>query len=447
MTFDLEKFTINAIKIIDEIRATKQKPGETTGSVEKTESRISAFYRALGLPAFVTTGADLPKLNNGNVFDASAISASEITKSIVREVDFSTKLDEELVKNFLDYNEFDITDGIEVDGAPAKRVRGSLIPMFVNGNIPIYPQSSRVSEAFLKKDKKVSDNKYRRPLIELITLLRLRGRGISNTEINKAVRSDFFLLDSGLLGSTSVNIITAQVISNMLNAVLGIPIYVSNEIQKINETRTQIKTKFKDTIANIPSEQPISVKEEDLGGSVNKLKGEQQDLINRNRALTSLMEFDDTLTDGEDITRNMKDALLSSSVLNMIEVTADDTDKKIKESIDKEKKLIKTLKQSQQRLDIILGTFGGISGIDILLTITALFLIEEQFLLGLLNAETRDNLSKLKNDNKFDDVASVAESVKALQDKVIELYYTITGHKRWKRSLKTQKVFGVTNVV
>jgi len=428
MVFDFTKFSINAIKVIDEIRGTNSNPNNTVGAVEKTESRINAFYRALGLPAFVNEDNQRNlafKHNNGNVFEDSGVSEVNKDKIQSRQIAFTRDIPEDKVKSFMDYNKFNIDDGIEIDKVNAKRIRGSLNPMFVDGNILIYPQSNRVAGAFHAKDYLIDDVKYKRPLIELITLLRFRGKGVYDSEINKAVQKDFSSTIPSLLGSIDFNLITSQIVSNLLLSVLEIPDFVNKTTQEINKTRTKTRKSFESLIANIPSEQPIESKSS-LDGSIDKLKSKQEEIIDRNHALISLLEFDDTITGGEEITRNMKEALLSSSVLNMIEIPTEDINKKISDTQDKEKKFLKILKNLQQKMDIVLGIYCGISGIDILLTITALFIIEEKYLLGLLNSETQDNLSALKNKIDLKEVASVSESIVALEATLSDLFRLVT---------------------
>jgi hypothetical protein len=415
MTFDFNKFSINAIKTIDEIRATNSNPTNTMGSVERVESRINAFYRALGLPAFGTIG----NYNNGNLFDISNISNEYRYKMFERKFDFTKNIPEEKIKSFLDYNNFNITDGLEIDETKAKRIRGSLIPMLVNGDISVYPKSNRVAGAFYDKDQILDDVQYRRPLIELITLLRLRGEGLYDTEINQAIREDF---DLGLFaGEVDFNIMTSQIVSNLLQVILEIPDFINKTIKEINKIRTQIRKNFKAEIANIPSEQPIE-SDSNLDGSIEKMKSSQQEVRNSNSILVSLLEFDDSITGGTEITRNMKDALLASVVLNMVESKIDEVDKQISDTQDKEKKLLSKLKGLQQKVDLILGIYSGISGIDILLIITALFIVERKYLLGLFNSEAQDRLLELKGNSDLGTVESVVGSIRALEAKVKELF-------------------------
>lgn len=415
MAFDFVNFSTKAIKTIDEIRAVNSTPQNVGAAVEKVESRINAFYRALGLPSFGSSDEN----NSGNYFKTE-VSDENLYKLFIRENSFLIDIPEDTVKGLLDYNKLKVDDGIKFNGDVPKRLRGSLIPMFVNGNILIFPKNNRVSGAFHVEDWVVDDIVYKRPLIELIALLRLRGSELSNKVVSNIIKNDFSFINPDLIGTVNFNVITSQISVNLLKIVSSdLPDFINKTVKEINNIRKQIRTSFKAEIANIPSEQPIEL-DSDQNGSLEKLKSIQEDIKGQNDVYLSLLEFDDSISNGKEITRNMKEAILSSSILDMIQVDSNDINNKISEETTRFKKLQVQLKTLQQKVDMILGIYSGISGIDILIVITALFLISEDNLLGLMNSASLDRLEDLKGtDFTGSDVLS---SILALESKVNELY-------------------------
>lgn len=415
MAFDFTKFTIDAIRSIDEIRALNATPQNTGSPVEKTESRINAFYRALGLPAF----GQIYNYNNGNLFDTE-LPNNTLAKLDARNILFSANIPEDTVQGLLDYNKFHVDDGLL-----GLRTRGILLPMMVNGNIHVFPQQNRVGGAFnaLDDDLVIDDVQYKRPLIELITLLRLRNDGVSDNTIEQNVVNDFSSLDVGddFFSGANFNALTAQIIVNLLKVVQTLPKFINKTVKEINSIRAEVRNNFKPVIANLPSAQPIESSSFN-DGATDRIKALQQETSDQNNALFALLSFDDTITSGQEITKNAKNAILANSVINMIGFSESDEIKELQNTLDKEKKLLSRLKVLQQKVDTILGIYSGISGIDILLVITALFLINQEDLLGLLNAEALDRLSALKGGTSFTPVSNVFDSISALEAKTSDLF-------------------------
>jgi len=428
MVFDFGKFTGEALKAVDRIRSLAADPRIVEGNpTEPIESRINAFYRAIGLPAVVSEGINLP-LNNGNVHDISM--TTDLKRNFVnRENAFNSPIDESIVNSFLDgENNLTIKDGIEFVSGQAdvqvpKRTRGALLPMLVNGDVGIFPQSRRITGPFFSTKQVIVDNtRYERPTIELIVLLRLRGSGVQDDTLQQALNDEFAQsLGEGFVDTNGLNILTFEVIRGLLRTTLETKDVVRKTVQNLGKIRIRIRSVFEDQRANVPNEQPIT-KSSDLDGSLEKLKTQQQTEQNRKNSLFTLLEYDDTISNGEQVTRNMKEAWLAHSILDVLTTDSQGIEISLKETDMQSKKLEKLNKAQQRQMDSLLGTFSGLSGLDVLVVIVSLFTMEEQFLLGLLNEDAFQRLKIIKGQGFSPSRAGVDASVDQLKRKVTETY-------------------------
>ncbi len=435
---NLGNFGITAIKTIDEIRSTKADLNKPFGnSAKKTESRISAFYRALGLPAIATKAKLHDPLNSGNlhVFDLNTVSKStkktvnEIRFNLIsREVDFDAEIDEDEVDKFLDVNKSTILGSVNPTdkNQDLSRTRGTLFPMFVDGEMSIMPQGSRIAGAFFSEDQRIDNVLYRRPLIELIVLLRLKGDGAHNKVVQDKVDKDFKALDEDvkdIIDKSNLNLVTFKLISELIKSVVGIDEFVNKTIQDVNKSRISSGLVYEPGKAPVAEAQPVT-KGSSKDGDIEKLEKRQQELINTNNALLSLLEYDDTVSD--EITKNMKNSMFAGQVISLIASDAENMAEKIKESTQRRKKVEQKLKAGQRAMDLILGTYSGISFIDILIVMAAMFIVDIESLLGLLDEGSIERLRALKgNNNVAKPNTDVFESVSKLESRVTELFNTV----------------------
>jgi len=433
MTINFEKISDAALRTIDEMRATDADPNRTdNNSAQPAESRINAFYRIIGLPALISDPKKttvIRKRNNGNLFDSFSSEDPAIkdllNETTQRERRFSTLLNESDIVNFLDESKFDISDSIKKDIGR----KGNLFPTIVNGDILIYPQDRRVGGAFFKKDSdlKVNGIAYRRPLIELIVLLRLREFGLSNTASDQNIKNSFVeLQESGFFEGQSENLLTLEIITELTNAVAGedgIKKIVSSTVEKLGKVRTKIRESFGNSIGeSVPSEIQKVFKTDGRGElEIKKLERENALLEIDSRAV--LLEYDDSI--GKEATKNMKDALLAPVVLDLI---ASDKDKIEKDLSDINTKIQSTnqfQKKMHKNMDLFLGTFSGLSGIDILVVLTALFNISIGDLLGLLNQDAINRLKELRGSDLPSRNQNVLDAVTKLEAKIDQIYTRI----------------------
>ena len=427
---NFESFGASAIRAIDEIRSTKADPKQRTGnSSKRIESRINAFYRALGLPAISTDGTAFDRFNNGNtfVYEPNDRRLGNILGRLdEREIVFDENIPEDIVNKFLDKNEFNILDSI----TQGKRTRGVLFPMFASGDFGIFPQSNRVSGAFFSKDNVIDGITYRRPLIELIILLRLKGIGAQDTVTQADVNSNFGALGEEVVdffspSNFSFNLITLEIIRELISSVFEIGNFVKDTVLKVNKLRPRLRTVYLDKKRNVAEEQSAT-KSSDKTGDIEKLKTKQLEEINKNNALLSLVEYDDTITNGAEITKNMKNAIFANLIVSLINSDAENINKQVEEREIEEKRVDQLLRSSQRSMDLLLGTFSGISGIDIIVVMTALFTMSLDSLLGLLDKESIVRLKKLKGVSNLESLGGGISVNTDLFDSVSQLEARIT---------------------
>lgn len=433
MAVDFVKFAVDGIKILDELRSTNSDPKNvSSNSAKPIESRINTFYRAIGLPAFYDDETIQDKdYNNGNLFESSSnnTTKSYLNDAIERDVRFSLELDIDVQTSFLDNSTENILGSVKGPRDTGVRKKGGLFPVVVNGNVKIYPQDRRVAGAFYEKDFSVNEGtvKYRRPLIETIILLRLRGQGLVDATDRENLRQDFSsIVGEDFFDGSAENILTAQILSSLLNALIepdGIVKLVEATTKKLSRIRKQKRETFKDSKeAIVPAEQQIT-RESDGQGQLERLKKDRELLKAKNEVRITLLEYDDTIS--SDATKNMKEALFSQMVLNALLSDSSDINKSIKECENNENNIDREQKNLNKTMDLLLGSYSGISGVDILIVILALFTINIEDLLGLLNENAIDRLTSLKkkgNTNFSLTKNTVVNSIQALEDKIKELF-------------------------
>lgn len=425
MVFDFGKFGGDALRSIDRIRSISSKPSHLSEQPSgKVESRINSFYRAIGLPAIVSGDTNLPS-NNGNVHSITMTEELK-NKFLQREQSFSSSLSENTIDDFLDFNKSKLSDGIRFNSTSTtetpKRRRGSLFPLFVYGDIGIFPQSNRISGAFFNQNQVIIDNiKYERPLLEFITLLRLKGAGAQNSELQNKINSDFEKsLGSGFVDPSGLNIFTFEIIRQLLITVLSIKDVVRNTIQDLGIIRSEIRTIFGDKKGNIPDEQP-TIKRVGTDGALDIFIQNQINVRNSIESVYALLEYDDTQNPLSS-TRNLRDIWLASSVIDLLTAESQKISTSIEDTSEQNAKLLHSLKLQNRSMDLLLGTFSGLSGVDILVVITALFVIDQETLLGLFNEDSFQRLVTLKGQGFSATRLGVQTAINNLQNKIIELY-------------------------
>jgi len=396
--FNFEEFTTNVLRSVDSIRSSGR-----SGANQKVESRVNAFYRGLGIPAVKEVspededkkprGRKLDKLNNNNVVPISEIEPSSkdqealVKKLKDREIDSRRDIKQDEIDVFIDFNKKSFIGNIDDgDNQDRKRARGSLFPIIVNGDIEIYSDSKRVTGAFQTDARKFQplgrkSQRHHIPLIESIIVMKLRAEGATNTKSEGAVtgflRKEFNILDEEIRDAHTAGIASAAS-------------SIKKTIREAGRIRKKLGANMIPTIFNIPNRDPVAEPSGKRGTTDKKAaRIELRGAVSAARI--NLIGWDDTSF--ESSKRNLKDAFLASQAIIDVTASADGATKKNKREVNQELEGdIKRAKQVFAALDSALGTFSGLSGVDVLIVVTALYSLNVEYLAGLLNREARDRL-------------------------------------------------------
>jgi len=415
--FDFENFSVAMIKAIDEIRSFG-----SSESTEPRESRVGALYRAIGLPsARPHEDRDIDKRNNGNYFDNINLSESDQALINSRELSFTQPIEDDETGLFLSFNISGIDAGV-LEG-PRKRKRGGLFPMYASSDYNILPQEKRVAGAFMTDDEReVGNNMYRRPLIEAIILIRLKGGNVQNSELQDILYDNF-----NISGDDNISLKrTASVFGDNLNIAIESSIdSIKGAIKQLGEVRKKDDSIIIPEIgAIVEANYKLKVSENETG-EINSNKKLSDVRDNVKKSILTLLEYDDTYSSNKEITKNIRDTILMSQLLTAVkQAETSFTEKQKRSDAFKKSKTTGVIKSIFRTLELATGTFGGISGIDIMVILLALFSIEEKALMGLVNEEARDRLFAQREVKPA--AGDVTESVTKLQETVIEIYKIIS---------------------
>lgn len=400
--FDFTEFSSKILRTIDSMRTTGKE-----ASKEPLESRINAFYRAIGLPAVDTgTGTSPDPKNNGNLYVmTNKNKLLELEKKFSQRESKSKSMATSIAagtqEGTFDYNTRTVTDGITEEG---KKIRPSLFPMMVDGRIPIFPAQKRVAGAFmLSEENKYQDRvEYATPFLEFIISLRFKGEGLYNAATQKnATPKKIESVTEAI--NLEFGKISADIKLELKASIANISRRMSEIKAKIDNTRQYISGEVQQDESG-HAEQNTSVEENpESTAALDALANEQEKYLALKHARLLLFDFDDTTMTGpntkstsKDViaTRNLKKAVLASQFLGLIVSDAGTIEKSKKETDKKKEKAESELKKANSELDYVLGTFSGLSGTDVMAVIYALFTVKLDVLLSLLNDDSLERAGK-----------------------------------------------------
>lgn len=431
--FNFEQVSVKAIQVIDSIRSRSK-----FGNIIPAESRINAFYRALGLPAVIRPETDdnAPPKDPGsvaNVFSNDTLSYSTYEQGLsTRQMRATARISVEDQKEFLLAQSVKLSDGLKE--GETLGVRLPLKPYVVNGNLEIFPQNRRVAGAFLKeRELQRSGVKYKRPLLETIILMKLKGSGV----VDSSGQNQVLPGTTGELAS-----LTDLLVDSMKASLRAVPEILYDAVVEIGDVQTITKQNVQ--VEPIAEQNPVTDvrDEEDDQDDLGYI--DQQDInLQLRRAikesLIGLFEFDDTFGDG---INNMKAGLLASEILlGSTTVAEDGAEEENRKDVEMKKSSAEqTLKGAYKTLSLILGSFTGISGVDIIVVITALIEMDVNQLIGLLNQDARDRLANVKGRNVADSGVGVKAALTALEQKVKAIYEELDGQLTGPMNYEKQRI-------
>jgi len=261
------------------------------------------------------------------------------------------------------------------------------------------------------KELRIGGTIYRRPLIETILLIKLKGDNAVDSSKQSSVSS---ALNSPELKKVSEN--AGKRLSTTLNSVAY---FVEETIRMINGLRNEIGANVIPTVENVAQQNHRVEESEERTGRLEQMDANQEAQVALQNTVLSLFEFDDT---AGKITRNLSGEDLASVLIDMLvpayrsKRNADLLNRQIT-------KARVGLKKAFRNLDLILGTFASISGIDIMVVMLALYRLDPEYLVGLLNKESQDRLLSVKgNISALQGAKTVSASISKLETEVIKIF-------------------------
>jgi hypothetical protein len=431
--FDFKSFYTSIIQAIDTIRS--RKDGKFI------ESRIDAFYRALGLPA-VSINETIPiGRHNNNLFsEYTETDNTRKTNIFMRkhETFISKKITDEEQEQ---YTKIQPSQAIKasIDTENARR-DSKLFPMYSNADIEIWPRDSRIASAFVE-NKFLSEDRgriqYKRPFIETIISIKLVISGLrrygSFNESASIIEEE--IIETGVDAWHKLEDLKYTVDDVLFDAIKK-----ANDVKK-KTGRTVVPER--DTGVN----QNPQIAEGQTLGELDKKKQEIEATILKNRAKISIFDFDDTFkNDGTNSSlKNMTGPIFSGNIMDV--VVGEEVNKEELENTEEElKKSEKLLKDAYREIDSILGMNSGLSGVDVFAVILALFRLDNDHLVGLLNDRGQKNLAAIKSESVIRTAKSMSESVAKLEEEVTNIINEIekeilTSQPKEKSGRKKKKKF------
>jgi len=415
--FNFEEYAVNTIRHIDSLRSILTFFGpdivKEDSLAKPRESRINAFYRSVGLPAVIPKEIETDKtesipikdeFNNGNIHSDLDFKDYE-TDLNLRQDSFNIEPKEEEIEQLLRSNAQSLDSSIETDDDKntIQRSRGMLFPMVVDGRIHVKPQRNRVAGAFMsdddRKSKTSKDIVHYQPLIETILYIKLRGKNIVNTVAQDAQTDDFNteniqnLQNPDLLSLTKLDADADERLTNTLKCIASV---LRDTVQKLGRVRKKTGREVNpNAVAVAQQDQKTRVVDSQLK-PLDRQKIRQDDKQAIADAILSLFEYDTVDR------RNIRGGPLAGSLINILtpeekSVSKTENDS-VKKQLDKEKLAIKVIYRS---VELLFGTFSGISGTDILAITTALYRLDTDYLIDLLNKDAQARLSKIKKNRSL----------------------------------------------
>lgn len=485
--FDVIDFAKKILNEIDQIRSYEfgQADNDTSQKEHKPiESRINAFFRLIGLPMFVSI--QLKNKNNkpsGNDFSGErSLSPGYYGGKFAQYILQNTEKDEDLSFSLAE-REFNLLDREnkvgtqEMDDSMTQAMRFA-IPLCSNME-GIWGQSSKMQRKVFKKlfplvtsYIKVTPvkNETARPFLQytqdqmpdsqtilpkpfIETVIRIRLVAAGNAEnsagmakasdikkaIQKSVSPESFKDISAETNSVLASVDAGGVLENLIlrRLLSSLPQLAKkwNELIKTQEFLYQ-KLKCEASVRTTSAQNsPFGKRATAAEIIVNSQSeyGQQlqtlQKKLAKDQAMQMLLPSDDTIL-GSDVnaknaTKNTVFMSLVTPLTKLLTPDIDDTQNKIKEIEGKIQKINQRMENLRLELEMMTGEFTGLSVIDIVAVIIALFTISKQDLVSLLDSDTMDEMKKdkvlaaaIESLNLIEGIDSAKSSVNSLEKTV-----------------------------
>jgi hypothetical protein len=268
---------------------------------------------------------------------------------------------------------------------------------------------------------------YRRPLIETILYIKLQGEGVANSDKQSDVSAAFQISD--------LKTLYKDVDTNFDKTINSIAAYFVDIMGTITASKKET-TYYVSPSATYNVDQNQSLVQPTEKGDLDKQEERIAYLQTINKTILSLFEFNDVA--GLSFSRNLTDTSLANSLISILspEPLTSGSTKTAEDIALKRNKANKDVKIGFRGLDLLLGTFSGISGVDIVVTLYALFKMDYKDIVGLLNDSAKTRL-KDHTGASVDGASSAETSIKKLQDEITKIFTKVD--EAIKNTLKANK--------
>ena len=444
-------------------------PDEAFGA-KNAESKLNAFYRILGFPAVrgdlsvleldeKTKQNTLSQHKTLNYFDDFSIDGFSVAKAAAER------------ENFL-YQELDYQESLNVIMNPLKFTeavkgnerRSSIFPLVVNASIPVFPVSKRTAPMFYDGEFILQGDQKRltRPFIEHIIYMRTKVFAGAETQYSKDLKNqirreilDFQKEELLIKTIEQTDLFSLRIIGKLIRALKK----CSAQFKDVEENITRLRkdVEFVPAPKENPSEKAGNVSDA-LAADLQKDSISEKGLESEIAAIKNKMAAEDIfimlmpseIIKKADRIRRIEDEVPNTSVSDdiflsefnyLISYEKNAYYKKLLELEDKKARFIAEYEHERMSLIHLNGEVTGLSIFDVICILLALFTVDIKFLFAIINA---DSLNSLKNSDLYykakpaansdnittfsnisstiigAEAVSVAEGLKAIQDKVAE---------------------------
>lgn len=489
--FDVISFAKNILREVDKIRASQPQFDDVTNTNynQPAESRLNAFFRLIGLPMFVTLkskndnadsfglSGDIhltpgygrgfsTKLSNYDIEDSSGMEMLSKRESLLlgEEGEIGSERKNAAMTLAITYPldlEANIPDGesmepkmiVTADGdREAFKRLTPLICCYIKGGIT--PISNELARPFLpdiKQQMPDEETVLPKPFIESVIRTRLISMGNASA-IQKNNEDEFFSSIETMVGGPEEFDKAFEKNEELFQKTGLLERYVINKLMasleqlaakwvSLKRQRDSLRNKvsFKVSVETTsgkssPLAKNVSVTADSIqaenssyGQNIKKMRADEA----REMVILSLLSTDDINTNDINSkiknTKNVSSTALITPFITLVSGDLDQIKKNITNYNNEIKVLAKKVEDLRLELEMMTGEFTGLSVPDVVIVITALYLLKKDDLVALLDKETIENMKKDKVleafvANKTFDTAAAEQAVGNLKDIVVDLY-------------------------
>lgn len=513
--FDVIGFAKKIIGEIDSVRSYSNDTDSETQSGFKRpeESRVNAFMRLIGLPMFVSIEKDGDKSSGelagnrilnpgwyGGKFSGYKIKNMDSISSLGLSLSSELSLRETLLltaENNIGSEQMnkDMKDALDnpISLVPSmtkpaqvksqvysRRVYKKLFPLISSYRV-VMPRMNETARPFVSAENRMLDfnTELKQPFLE--TIIRIRIISMENAGSTKEnVKKDDFLnsIKSNVTPDEFADI--KKKYSQILTSADVVDIFILNKLftsltqlankwvqlkrsqeylKKLNVYKISIKT-TSSKVSPFGKRMDVTADAELMEQSETGLRlKELKSKLSQEEALLSLLpttDVSDSSNPKITSTKNTTPGTLVGPFADLINTDASQLRKEIKSLEEGIKQNVQQMESLRLELDMMTGEFSGISIPDVVSVIIALFMIDKQYLMALLDDDVKDNMKKDdtlslavdKYDIGGDSIEAAAKAVGELQ-KAVEFVFDVLNKiidSNYDRTKRNKEVIKDPNV-